>query len=131
MEAQGGSGGGLVRGGDCRGGLGLVWVMVLKSGFAVGGGLWELAEPSCPICWATLRAFLAAANFLPANSSVVDTSLGEMPRSLALLNAMVASGGGLGAGLVRCDDVGSVLVWVTVSESRFAAGGGFGGGLPE
>ena len=44
---------------------------------------------------------------------------------------MVASGGGLGAGLVRCDDVGSVLVWVTVSESRFAAGGGLGGGLWE
>ena len=79
-------------------------------------------------CWAVLHLLLGNLQGLHYSCKFLAV-LKEMPRSLALLNAKVASGGGLGAGLIRCDDVGSVLVWVTVSESRFAAGGGLGGGL--
>ena len=126
---------------------------------------------SCISCWATCRASTAVAYSLLSGSSVMDTSLRsstslatgggfggglvrcsvmdtslkEMLKSLALLSTMVASGewcvfsarlstplatgSGFGGGLVRCNGLGSVLVWVSMSKSGSATGGGLGGGL--
>ena len=77
--------------------------------------------------------------------SVVDTLSKEMSKSVALLSTMVASGewyvfsarlstslatgGGFGGGLVRCNGLASVLVWVSTSKLCSATGGGLGGGL--